>query len=594
MEKRIISREAVTDVIRSYSKQYLQAPLHSLVAFTFPALGTVLVHFVPPLIVAGLITKISSGSVTSLQEALPQVALLGGLWAVGEVLWRIGLHYIIKIEASGMEQLTKSMFQTLSKKDYDFYANNFVGSLVKKGMAYAQGFEVITDTLAANVMTNLFPLIFAVIILWGYSPWIPVILLFWIAVTTVIAIPIIRKRAHLIAIRHDASSKVTGRLSDSVTNMIAIKSFAQEGIEYTSFGKQVDGYIQAYRNAHNYQNLRFEAVISPIYVITNVCGLLLAIFCTLTFGLGVGSVVVVFSYYTQITRIFWEINRVYRNIESSITSAAEFTEMNVQKPRIVDAPHAQELVVHDSGIVFENVDFTYNEQDTAALFFTNFNLQIKARQKVGLVGTSGGGKTTITKLLLRFADVTDGSIKIDGQDIRSVTQESLRRSIAYVPQEPLLFHRSLAENIAYGDTHATHEDIMHAAKVAHAHEFINELPQGYDTLVGERGIKLSGGQRQRIAIARAMLKKAPIIILDEATSSLDSESEKYIQEGLLKLMEGKTAIVVAHRLSTIKHLDRVIVLEKGAIVQDGTHNQLIKQDGLYKKLWSHQSGDVLE
>jgi ATP-binding cassette subfamily B protein len=594
MEKRIISREAVADVIRSYSKQYLQAPLHSLVAFTFPALGTVLVHFVPPLIVAGLITKMSSGSVTSLQEALPQVALLGGLWAVGEVLWRIGLHYIIKIEADGMEQLTKSMFQTLSKKDYDFYANNFVGSLVKKGMAYAQGFEVITDTLAANVMTNLFPLIFAVIILWGYSPWIPVILLFWIAVTTVVAIPIIRKRAHLIAIRHDASSKVTGRLSDSVTNMIAIKSFAQEGSEYASFGKQVDHYTQAYRNAHNYQNLRFEAVISPIYVITNVCGLLLAIFCTLTFGLGVGSVVVVFSYYTQITRIFWEINRVYRNIESSITGAAEFTEMNVQKPRITDAPNAQELVVNDSAIVFENVDFTYNEQDATALFLTNFNLEIKAKQKVGLVGTSGGGKTTITKLLLRFADVTEGSIKIDGQDIRSVTQESLRRSIAYVPQEPLLFHRSLAENIAYGDAHATHEDIVHAAKIAHAHEFVNELPQGYDTLVGERGIKLSGGQRQRIAIARAMLKKAPIIILDEATSSLDSESEKYIQEGLVKLMEGKTAIVVAHRLSTIKHLDRIIVLEKGTIVQDGTHNQLIKQEGLYKKLWSHQSGDVLE
>ena len=227
-------------------------------------------------------------------------------------------------------------------------------------------------------------------------------------------------------------------------------------------------------------------------------------------------------------------------------------------------------------------------------FLSGFSLDIKAKQKVGLVGPSGGGKTTITKLLLRFIDPESGDIFVDGQSIKKITQSSLRREIAYVPQEPLLFHRSLFENIAYGDEDATKEDIIKAAKIAHADEFINQLPKGYETLVGERGIKLSGGQRQRVAIARALLKKASIIVLDEATSSLDSESEKYIQEGLWELMKDKTALVIAHRLSTIKHLDRILVLDNGKIVQDGTHDELISQDGLYAKLWSHQAGESKE
>jgi ATP-binding cassette subfamily B protein len=227
-------------------------------------------------------------------------------------------------------------------------------------------------------------------------------------------------------------------------------------------------------------------------------------------------------------------------------------------------------------------------------FLKNFSVMIAPGEKVGLIGPSGGGKTTITKLLLRFLDVQSGAILIDGQDIKHITQASLRRAISYVPQEPLLFHRSLAENIGYGKEQPSHNEIINAAKLAHADEFISELPDQYETLVGERGIKLSGGQRQRVAIARALLKEAPILILDEATSALDSESEKYIQEGFEELMKGKTTLVVAHRLSTIKHLDRIIVLDKGTIVQDGTHAELIKQKGLYATLWEHQSGGFIE
>lgn len=216
-------------------------------------------------------------------------------------------------------------------------------------------------------------------------------------------------------------------------------------------------------------------------------------------------------------------------------------------------------------------------------------------EKIGLVGPSGGGKTTITKLLLRFMDISKGSISIDGQDIRKITQSDLRRFISYVPQEPLLFHRTIAENIAYGTHNATREMIQKAAKGAHAEEFIQSLSDGYETLVGERGVKLSGGQKQRIAIARAMIKDAPILVLDEATSALDSESEVLIQDALWKLMKDRTAIVIAHRLSTIQHLDRIIVLDKGKIAEEGTHKDLVKKkNGLYARLWSHQSGGFIQ
>ena len=237
---------------------------------------------------------------------------------------------------------------------------------------------------------------------------------------------------------------------------------------------------------------------------------------------------------------------------------------------------------------------TFKHHDAKTPIFNDFSLRIKAGERVGLVGISGSGKTTLTKLLLRFADVDSGEILIDGQNISEVQQVSLRENIAYVPQETTLFHRSIAENIAYGKPDATQKEIERAAKLANAHEFIQELPNGYETLVGERGIKLSGGQRQRVAIARAILKDAPILVLDEATSALDSESEALIQDALEKLMKGRTSIVVAHRLSTIASMDKIVVLDDGKIVEQGSHHALIKRGGAYSQLWSRQSGAFLE
>jgi ATP-binding cassette subfamily B protein len=594
MDEKLITKKAVRQVLSDYWQIYKKNLWETGAGFLFPATGTVLVIFVPPLIIGKLINIFVEKNEISLALSGKYIALLGGLWMIGEIFWRIGLHFLIKIEAEGNRRLGKIAFERLMKRDYDFFANNFVGSLTKKASIFARSFEVFTDTLFFNVFNNIFPLIFVVVVLWRYSPWIPIILVSCLALVVAIGIPIIRRRSRLVAIRHDAGSKTVGRLSDSLTNALAVKSFAKEKEECRVYGEYIDDYSAKFKKAADYQNLNFEGVISPIYVITNIVGLLAAVFFGQKLNLQAGAVVVVFSYYSQVTRIFWEISRIYRNIESSISEAAEFTQLFVEEPKIKDAVNAKKLKISEAEIKFENANFGYgDDQSEEESFLSDFNLTIKGNQKVGLVGPSGGGKTTITKLLLRFADLQFGSIKIDCQNISEVTQESLREAIAYVPQEPLLFHRSLFENIAYGNEKAGHAEVVKAAKIAHADEFINQLPEGYETLVGERGIKLSGGQRQRIAIARALLKKSSILVLDEATSSLDSESEKYIQEGLLKLMKNKTALVIAHRLSTIKHLDRIIVLDQGRIVQDGTHEELIRQKGLYVKLWSHQSGEFL-
>jgi ATP-binding cassette subfamily B protein len=306
----------------------------------------------------------------------------------------------------------------------------------------------------------------------------------------------------------------------------------------------------------------------------------------------IATLFLIVSYTAAIGHRLWEFQNVLRQYNRAFGDASDMVQILAIPPGITDPEKPEKTRIVRGSIRFENMTFTFRENKKP--LFSSLNLHVKAGEKIGLVGHSGSGKTSLTKLLLRFNDVDSGRILVDGQDIRSITQDDLHEHIAYVPQEPLLFHRTLAENIAYGRPDASMREIEAIAKMANAYEFIEKLPEGYDTLVGERGVKLSGGQRQRVAIARAMLKNAPILVLDEATSALDSESEVLIQEALWKLMEGRTAIVIAHRLSTIQKMDRIIVLDHGTIVEEGSHKELIRKGGTYARLWSHQSGGFIE
>jgi ATP-binding cassette subfamily B protein len=319
-------------------------------------------------------------------------------------------------------------------------------------------------------------------------------------------------------------------------------------------------------------------------------GMYIAIKLWLDGSISAGTVVLVQMYVAIIFGNLWGLGKSIIKFATAVSDAAEMVDIFETRPDVMDVEDPVVFRMERGEIEFKNVTFSYGEGGEV---LNNFYLKINPGQKVGLVGESGAGKSTITKILLRFADVSEGEVLINGQNISKVAQDDLRRSISYVPQEPLLFHRSLKENIKYGKPEASNEEVIEVAKRARAHEFISSLSSGYDTLVGERGIKLSGGERQRVAIARAMLENAPIVVLDEATSSLDSISEKAIQEAFEELLKSKTAIVIAHRLSTIRKMDRIIVMDRGKIVEDGTHKDLLEKDGFYHNLWEHQQGGFL-
>jgi ATP-binding cassette subfamily B protein len=401
------------------------------------------------------------------------------------------------------------------------------------------------------------------------------------------------RRSGLRAERKRAQDKTVANLSDTIVNAQAVKTFARETDELKShrtFDRRVLTLrLKDWTSVGVLGSVRMSILLAlQIGFIDFVAHLIQNDPSVLAIG------IFSFAYTLSLTNKLFEVGTMIRNVEEAFLSASTMTEIILQQTEISDAPNAKKLSAKRGAINITAASFAYQDNNVQEEVFSNLTLDIPPSQKIGLVGPSGGGKSTLTRLLLRFEDVTKGSIAIDSQDIRDVTQSSLRQAISYVPQEPLLFHRSILENIAYGKPGATLKEVREAARLAYADDFIEKLPNKYDTIVGERGVKLSGGQRQRVAIARAILKDAPILILDEATSALDSESEVYIQKALNELMKHRTTIVIAHRLSTIQKMDRIIVLDNGKISEDGSHSQLLGQKGTYAKLWAHQSGGFIE
>jgi ATP-binding cassette subfamily B protein len=384
-------------------------------------------------------------------------------------------------------------------------------------------------------------------------------------------------------------SQVSGKIVDAVTNVINSKMFAKLEFERSYLSKYLDKEVTAARKTFWFmEKMRWFQFISTLILQIGIISYALKIWINGEISVGsfsmlTGLTLLIINDARGLSRRFLEFFEYIGNISDGVSTI-------ILPHEIVDTPQAKDIHITKGKIEFMNVSFAHLQQNP---IFSNLNTTIYAGQRIGLVGFSGSGKTTFANLILRFFNLKDGKILIDDQDISTCTQDSLRAGISMIPQEPMLFHRSLMENIRYGNIHATDDEVIQAAKHARAHDFIIQHPDGYNALVGERGVKLSGGQRQRIAIARAILKNSPILILDEATSSLDSITEQAIQSGFQLLMKNKTVIVIAHRLSTISHLDRILVFDKGQIIEDGSHEQLLSLGGHYAKLWSMQVGGFL-
>ncbi len=510
------------------------------------------------------------------------------------ILEYLSVRIIWTLSTKVRNDLAQMCYDRLISESADFHANRFSGSMVSQTTKFLGSYERLLDTLHWQVYALIIFIAMTITVLAGRIPIYTVVLFVLLFVYFLASTLLNRKARDLNTVVANAENKATAQLADSIGNVLAVKSFSTEAYESKRYQARLHDVQTKNFTLRDYTQKKDLIIGIPLTAST----ILAVIFSIVAAERGIAPLSTLLLATTFTRDLFMRVREFnvnsQRNIAKSIGDSYEMTEILLSRRAVVDADMPQKLNHNDSSITFENVVFHYIEKQHDKLF-DNFNLGLKQGEKVGLVGPSGGGKTTITKLLLRFMDIQSGSINVGDKNIANLKQSDLRKFIAHVPQEPLLFHRSLIDNIAYGNPGANHEQILEAAKLAYAHEFIEKLENGYQTLVGERGVKLSGGQKQRIAIARAILKNAPILVLDEATSALDSESEHLIQSALTNLMKGKTTIVIAHRLSTIQKMDRIIVLDDGKIIEEGKHSELVKKkNGLYARLWKHQSGGFLQ
>lgn len=511
------------------------------------------------------------------------------LFFVIYVGWRTagyaGAVFVVRQNA----RAAKLLYEHTVHHSHSYFTDNFAGSISNKIAHASDGSSEMLISMLFDVMRHTMSIIVSGILLVLVSPYLTLGFFVVVILTTFLNYFLVLVRRPMVVRYSEATTTLRGQIIDTLSNIQAVRQYSH----FTHEDERIAGFIKerAFRDLRQWHFSQHINVINNVLALSLTAAVLIATYHLLEAGQATpGNVILVMMASFTASYSMLSIGEILNRLMRYYGEASEGLTGLLVDHEIADAKGAKRLKATQGRIEWEHVHFQFGENRV----FNDFNLTIEPGQRVGLVGPSGAGKTTFVSLLLRQHDIPQGSIRIDGADIAAVTQSSLRENIAIVPQEPILFHRTLRENIAYGNPYATQKEIEEVAKKAQAHDFIIDLPEQYETLVGERGVKLSGGQKQRIAIARAMLKDAPILVLDEATSALDSESEVAIQKALHRLMEGKTVVAIAHRLSTLREMDRIIVLENGQVVEDGNHESLVRAGGTYARLWEHQAGGFLQ
>nr|WP_246198584.1 ABC transporter ATP-binding protein [Wolbachia endosymbiont of Ctenocephalides felis wCfeJ] len=544
-----------------------------------------------PYLVKVIIDRVSISTANNLFDniAIPAIFYVLILFVL-ECIFRLYNYFFeIKMIPNLRKNIVESSISILLNQDNSYYQNNFSGSLANKVNDLTNYIPDIVQITIDRLVSRALALGIGIYFLWQVHISFALLMLTWSAVFVLSSFLLAEKVTNLADAWSELGSSITGKMVDVFSNIMSVRLFASKYQERLSLRATHSEAVKVEQRLQWLYTWIF-AFYGFSFLIMQILNLHFLVKGREQELITTGDFAFVMTVNIAIANFLWMIAKDFSQFSKSWGRITQALRTITAVPEIEDRPDAADLVIKKGEITFDKIHFHYKGAEP---IFEDKSVVIESGQKVGLVGYSGGGKSTFVNLVLRLYDVKSGKISIDGQDIRNVTQDSLHRNIGMIPQDPSLFHRTLMENIRYGKADASDDEVIEAAKRAHAHEFISKLPQGYESLVGERGVKLSGGQRQRIAIARAILKNAPILILDEATSQLDSVTESDIQKSLWELMQGKTTIVIAHRLSTLLHMDRILVFDQGKIVEDGTHQELLSKNGMYKTLWDTQVGGFL-